>query len=50
MPCKLTSRPPSSLTALFARLLRLQSEVTATVLFDTLALPQKEKYAHDPHP
>ncbi|MEY9380484.1 hypothetical protein [Rhizobium leguminosarum] len=28
----------------------LQSEVTGTVVFDTLALPQKEKYANDPHP
>lgn len=28
----------------------LQSEVTGTVVFDTLALPQKEKYAYDPHP
>ncbi|MHC2454028.1 hypothetical protein ACVMIX_000669 [Rhizobium leguminosarum] len=28
----------------------LQSEVTGTGVFDTLALPQKEKYAYDPHP
>ncbi len=28
----------------------LQSEVTGRVLFDTLALPQKEKHASDPHP
>jgi hypothetical protein len=32
------------------RIFGLQSEVTGTVVFDTLALPQKEKYANDPHP
>lgn len=32
------------------RILGLQSDLTGTVVFDTLALPQKEKYAYDPHP
>ncbi|MHC2215771.1 DNA-binding transcriptional regulator/RsmH inhibitor MraZ [Rhizobium leguminosarum] len=32
------------------RIFGLQSEVTATGVFDTLGLRQKEKYAYDPHP
>ena len=32
------------------RIFGLQSDVTGTVVFDNLALPQKGKYAYDPYP